>query len=196
MKRIRVIGVGGAGLNTVYRLAERGFSDAELFAVDVDRYINIDSGEFYNKVRAMLSPEHVLIIDAIENVDILTEELIKENRGRLLRFVEGADAVVLVGGLGGFTGGPVVRALCEMAKENDLPVATVLIIPFSVEEKGNRADRALKQAREISEVSDIVMVLKNDFLLKVAPKEPLNVAFGFFDEPVTWVVAYLRKIIR
>ncbi len=197
MKRIRVIGVGGAGLNAVYRLAERGFTDAELFAVDVDRHPDDPSGHsdnFYDRLRALLTPEHVLIMDA-GDAETPAGELIRRNRIRLLKFVEGAKAVVVVCGLGGLTGGPAAVTLCRMAREVDMPVASVVIIPFSAEGKGRRAEEAIRQAEDICRESDITVMLKNDFLLKVAPREPLNVAFGHFDDAVRWVTGYLGRLI-
>ena len=116
LKKIKVIGCGGGGSNTIDRLYEMGVYGAELIAINTDVRHLI-------KVRAhkkiLIGKQITRGLGAGKNPKI-GEEAAKESEQELKQVLEGADVVFITCGLGGGTGTGSAPIIAEMAKKWEL----------------------------------------------------------------------------
>ena len=113
LKKIKVIGCGGGGSNTIDRLYEMGVYGAELIAINTDVRHLI-------KVRAhkkiLIGKQLTRGLGAGKNPKI-GEEAAKESEQELKQVLEGADVVFITCGLGGGTGTGSAPIVAEIAKK-------------------------------------------------------------------------------
>lgn len=141
-----LVGVGGAGLNVLRRVADE--ENLRKLAVDRDAY----------RLALCGVPDQV---ELGPSPDVWQEAL--RNGGELDARLEG-DILIIVAGLGRRTGTEGAPALAARARERGLPVLAFLIWPFQEEGIAERATQALTALRS---ACDALMILDNDAALDV-----------------------------
>lgn len=188
--KIYVVGVGGAGCNTVNRMMEVGIQGAKVIAVNTD-------AQDLLKVRAH---EKILIgkdltggLGAGNNPKI-GEEAAKESEKDIRDALEGADMVFITCGLGGGTGTGAAPIVAELAKKMGALTVSVVTLPFTVEgiRRIKNAEYGLEKLRKNS---DTVIVIPNDKLMEVAPNLPIHLAFKVADEILVQAVKGITELI-
>jgi len=187
---IKVVGVGGAGNNTILRMSEVGIKGAELVAVNTDA----------QDLLCTIADTKVLIGrdltaglggGADPNVG---REAAKESEHDLRKALEGADMVFITCGLGGGTGTGAAPVIAELAKKMKALTVGVVTLPFSVE--GNtRMNNAQEGLERLQENVDTLIVIPNDKLLEIAPNLPLHTAFKVADEILTNAVKGIAELV-
>ncbi len=187
---IKVIGVGGAGCNTITRMYEEGIEGAELIAINTDA-----QHLCYTKAhkRILIGRRRTRGLGA-GSLPQIGEEAAKENEEDIKRAVEGADMVFITCGLGGGTGTGASPIIAEAAQEAGALTIAVVTFPFSAEGAVRRenAEAGLERLRE---VVDTVIVVPNDKLLEVVPNYPINLAFKVADEILMRAVKGITELI-
>ncbi len=187
---IKVVGVGGAGNNTVTRMSEVGIKGVELITVNTDA----------KDLLASISDKKILIgreisggLGAGSNPKV-GEEAAREQEKEIKDALRGADMVFITCGLGGGTGTGAAPVIAEIAQKLGALVIGVVTLPFSVEGK-QRMERALEGLERLQEHTNTIIVIPNDKLLELAPDLPLATAFKVADEVLTNAVKGISELI-
>lgn len=126
--KIKVIGVGGGGNNTIHSMIKEGIQGVEFIVANTDQQVLNQSpadtvlplGTSAKGLGAGANPE-VGRQSALES-----EQLIKET-------LKGADMVIVAAGMGGGTGTGAAAVIAKVAKEMGALTVGVVTTPFSFE---------------------------------------------------------------
>ena len=188
--KIFVVGTGGAGNNTVSRLAEIGVEGAGTLSVNTDA-----QDLFYSK------SDHKILIGrstcgglGAGGIPDIGEESAEESEEQIKDKLEGADMVFVTCGLGGGTGTGSAPVISKLAKKIGALTIAVATMPFSAEGL-RRRENAEKGLEKLQDAADTVIVIPNDKLLEVAPNLPINKAFMVADELLGRAVKGITELI-
>ncbi len=188
--KIRVIGTGGGGNNTIDRISEVGIAGAETVAINTDAqdllYTTADK-------KILIGKEATKGMGAGSNPK-LGEEAAKENEQEIKKAVSGADMVFITCGLGGGTGSGSIPVIAEIAKKTSALTICIVTMPFAME--GNRRyENAVYGLEKVGEACDTLIVIPNDKLLELAPDLPIHTAFKVADEILTNAVKGIAELV-
>ncbi|MCK4370947.1 MAG: cell division FtsZ family protein [Candidatus Lokiarchaeota archaeon] len=171
-----VVGVGGAGNNTVSRLEDMGINHAETIT------INTDAHDLYysNSKHKILIGKELCNGLGSGNDPHVGAEAAEEDRERLNQTLNG-DIIFLTCGLGGGTGTGAAPIIAEEAKKNNAIVVTFCSLPFKSEGK-QRSARASLGLKNLAKYSDFLIPIPNDNLLGIVGKIPMITGFKIMDE--------------
>ncbi|MDA3624441.1 cell division protein FtsZ [Saccharopolyspora sp. WRP15-2] len=159
---IKVVGIGGGGVNAVNRMIEVGLKGVEFIAVNTDAQallmsdadVKLDIGrELTRGLGAGAAPEvgHKAAEDHAEEI----EEVLK-----------GADMVFVTAGEGGGTGTGGAPVVASIARKLGALTIGVVTRPFTFEGK-RRAAQAEQGIKELRDCCDTLIVIPNDRLLQL-----------------------------
>jgi len=188
--KIKVVGTGGAGNNTINRMTEIGISGAETIAINTDAqdllYTNAD-------VKILIGKELTGGLGA-GSVPKVGEDAAKESESDIKKALAGSDMIFITCGLGGGTGTGSAPVIAEISKKMGCLTVGVVTIPFSME--GNRRyENALIGLERMENTVDTLIVIPNDKLLELAPDLPLHTAFKIADEILTNAVKGIAELV-
>jgi len=187
--RIVVFGVGGAGQNTVTRLSDMGVEGATTVSINTDAK-HLTVGKANKKI--LIGKELTRGLGAGGYPEI-GRKCAEEARNDIKEALEGADLVFVCCGEGGGTGTGGAPVVGEIAKSMNAIVIGVVTMPFKIE--GARVAKAEEGLAKLRQVSDTVIVIENDKLLKYAGDLPIQQAFGVADELVASMVKGITETI-
>ncbi|WP_182354588.1 cell division protein FtsZ [Flaviflexus huanghaiensis] len=175
---IKVIGVGGGGVNAVDRMIQDGLSGVEFIAVNTDGQSLVKS-EAETKLDIGRSVSNGLGAGADPAIGRKAAE---ENVEIIRAALEGADMVFVTAGEGGGTGTGAAPIVANAARDLGALTVGVVTRPFDFEGR-QRANNATAGIKELRQAVDTLIVIPNDRLLEIAEKE-LSVleAFHMADE--------------
>lgn len=174
---IKVVGVGGAGCNTITRLSEIGIEGAETVTMNTDAQDLLYS---IADKKVLLGAELTGGLGAGSDPAI-GESCAKESLDEIAAALQGSDLTFVTCGLGGGTGSGAAPAVAEVAKDTGSVTVAVVTLPFTVEGK-TRWSNAEQGLAKLRKTADTVVVIPNDKLLSLVPDLPLNAAFKVADE--------------
>jgi cell division protein FtsZ len=190
MARIKVVGVGGAGNNTINRISEVGVKGSEIIAVNTDAqdllYATADK-------KILIGKEITGGLGAGAQPKI-GEEAAKESESEIRRALAESDLVFVTCGLGGGTGTGAAPVVAEIAKRIGALVVGVVTLPFAMEGQ-RRYENAVVGLEKLENIVDTLIVIPNDKLLELAPDLPLQTAFKVVDEILTNAVKGIAELI-
>jgi cell division protein FtsZ len=178
LARLKVVGVGGAGGNAVNRMIDAGLQGVEFLAVNTDVQVldlskaqkRIQIGNRLTKGLGSGGDPDVGRRAMEEDADIVGEAL------------AGADMVFVTAGMGGGTGTGAGPLVARLARERGALTVGIVTRPFSFEGK-RRQRQALEGIAALKQEVDTLIIIQNDKLLSLVPKEtPLVAAFAQADE--------------
>ena len=187
--RIMVLGVGGAGNNTVSRLMESGNINAECVAINTDM----------QHLRATHAKQKILIGEKLTRGlgsggdPEIGKAAIMESAKQVEEILEGVDIAFITAGLGGGTGTGASPIIARMAREKGAIVVGVVTMPFKIE-KG-RIAYAIKGLTEMRRECDTVIVIDNNKLMRMVPQLPINEAFKVGDSVLANMISGITEII-
>ncbi|GGM70054.1 cell division protein FtsZ [Thermogymnomonas acidicola] len=174
--RIKIIGCGGAGSNTISRLAEEGVTGADLIAINTDASHLLE----INAPKKMLIGKNKTRGLGTGAIPSIGEEAAIEDLPNIQKIVQRCDIVFVTCGLGGGTGTGAAPVVAKAAKDANALVISTVTLPFTSEGR-IRMENALQGLEKLSQYSDTLIAIPNDLLLKHVPKKPLDEAFAFSD---------------
>lgn len=188
--RIKVIGCGGGGNNTINRIAEVGIKGAETIAINTDAqdllYTTADK-------KILIGRELTRGLGAGSNPR-LGEEAAKEQELEIKKVIENSDMVFITCGLGGGTGTGSAPVVTQLAKKMGALTVAVVTLPFTME--GNkRWENAQIGLEKLEQVADTLIVIPNEKLLELCPDLPLHTAFKVADEILTNAVKGIAELV-
>ena len=159
---IKVVGVGGAGLNAVNRMIDAGISQVEFIAVNTDMQalhgsdapVQIHIGQDLTQGLGSGADPAVGRAAADEGYD------------QLKNAVRGSDMVFVAAGEGGGTGTGAAPVIAKIARELGALTVGIVTTPFKFEgtKRRHQADIGVQTLRQ---VCDTTIVVPNDRLLEV-----------------------------
>ncbi len=187
---IKVIGVGGAGNNTVSRMMQVGIVGAEVVAANTDAqdllYTDADR-------KVLLGRELTKGLGAGGDPKIGMEAA-RESREEIKEVLDGADMVFITCGLGGGTGTGGAPVIAEIAKKLGLLTVGVVTLPFTMEGK-HRLENAKYGLDELQKNVDTLIVIPNDKLLEIVPDVSIVTAFKICDEILVNAVKGITELV-
>jgi len=188
--KIKVIGVGGGGNNSLSRMREIGIRGGELIAVNTDAqdllYANADQ-------KILIGRELTQGLGAGSNPRV-GEEAAKESESDIKKKISGADMIFITCGLGGGTGTGAAPEIARVSKRVRALTIGVVTLPFTIEGR-KRIENAMDGLERMESMVDTLIVIPNDKLLELAPELPLHTAFKISDEILTNAVKGVTELV-
>ncbi|MDP2628517.1 MAG: cell division protein FtsZ [Nanoarchaeota archaeon] len=188
--KIKVIGVGGGGNNSLSRMKEIGIKGGELIAINTDAqdllYANSDQ-------KILIGRELTQGLGAGSNPTV-GKEAAKESESEIKKKIEGSDMIFITCGLGGGTGTGAAPVVANLAKKQGALTIGVVTLPFTIEGK-KRIENAMEGLERMESTVDTLIVIPNDKLLELAPELPLHTAFKIADEILTNAVKGVTELV-
>jgi cell division protein FtsZ len=175
---IRVVGVGGAGLNAIHRMMDAGIAQVDFIAVNTDRQALAISD----------APTKISIGESVtgglgSGADpAVGREAAEEATDQLRAALRGSDMVFVTAGEGGGTGTGGAPVVARIARELGALTVGIVTTPFRFEGTRRRA-AADSGVEELRAACDTVIVIPNDRLLEVLDRSTSMVdAFKIADD--------------
>ena len=159
---IKVVGIGGGGVNAVNRMIEQGLKGVEFIAINTDAQALLMSDADV-KLDVGRDSTRGLGAGADPEVGRRAAEDAKDDIEELLR---GADMVFVTAGEGGGTGTGGAPVVATIARKLGALTVGVVTRPFSFEGK-RRSDQAENGIISLRESCDTLIVIPNDRLLQM-----------------------------
>lgn len=188
--KIKVVGCGGGGNNTLNRIQEVGIEGAETIAINTDAQDLLYTRA--NK-KLLIGKDSTKGKGAGSNPTI-GEQSAKENEHELRKLLENSDIVFVTCGLGGGTGTGAAPIVAEIAKKVGALVVGIVTTPFTMEGK-RRYDNAIIGLEKLEHYTDTLIVIPNDKLLEIAPELPIQTSFKVADEILTNAVKGITELV-
>jgi cell division protein FtsZ len=188
---IKVVGVGGGGVNAINRMIDAGLKGVEFIAVNTDAQallmsdadLKLDIGRTITRGLGAGSDPDVGRAAAEEHRDEIEEAL------------KGADMVFITAGEGGGTGTGAAPVIAEISKNQGSLTIGVVTRPFSFEGR-RRAVQAELGVNSLKDRVDTIIVIPNDRLLDIAnDKTSMVNAFKMADEVLLQGVQGITDLI-
>ena len=175
---IKVIGIGGGGVNAVNRMIEGGLRGVEFIAVNTDAQTLLMSDA---EVKLDIGRETTRGLGAGSDPEV-GRRAVEEHRDEIEEILKGADMVFVTAGEGGGTGTGGAPIVAEIARALDALTIGVVTRPFGFEGR-LRATQADLGITELKKAVDTLIVVPNDRLLQVSdPSTPMIDAFRTADQ--------------
>ncbi len=190
LAEIKVVGAGGAGNNTLARLAEIGIEGADLVAINTDAQdlLYTDADE-----KILLGKEVTEGLGAGAD-PTKGEAAAKENRDDIKDHLENADMVFITCGLGGGTGTGSAPIVAEVSKKIGALTIAIVTLPFAMEGQ-QRQENAKHGLKKLESAVDTLIVIPNDKLLDIVPDVSIDVAFKVADEILVNAVKGITELV-
>ncbi len=175
---LKVVGVGGAGVNAVNRMIEAEIEGVEFIAINTD----------LQSLQTSAAPETLHIGEAVtrglgsgSNPD-LGRAAAKDEYDRIKALLRGADMVFIAAGAGGGTGTGAAPVVASIARELGALTVGIVTRPFQFE-GSRRRDQAEAGIATLAEQVDTLIVVPNNRLLSVLDRNTSMVeAFRVADD--------------
>jgi cell division protein FtsZ len=162
---IKVVGIGGGGVNAVNRMIEEGLKGVEFIAINTDAQALLMSDA---DVKLDVGRELTRGLGAGANPDVGTRAA-EDHREEIEEVLKGADMVFVTAGEGGGTGTGGAPVVANVARSLGALTIGVVTRPFGFEGKRRvvQAESGIEKLR--SEV-DTLIVIPNDRLLSISDR--------------------------
>jgi cell division protein FtsZ len=188
---IKVVGIGGGGVNAVNRMIEAGLRGVEFIAMNTDAQALLMSEA---DVKLDLGRETTRGLGAGSNPEV-GRRAAEEHRTEIEEILKGADMVFITAGEGGGTGTGGAPIVAEIAKGISSLAIGVVTRPFSFEGR-KRAAQADMGIGELKAAVDTLIVVPNDRLLQVSDAAtPVLDAFRMADQVLYQGVEGITSLI-
>ena len=159
---IRVIGVGGAGVNAVNRMVEAGVSGVEFLAINTDLQSLQQSTA---DVTVHIGGEVTRGLGSGSDPSLGYKAAFEE-QDKIKRLLKGSDMVFVTAGVGGGTGTGAAPVVARLAKTVGALTVGIVTKPFAFEgsRRGTQAEEGIDA---LSDEVDTLIVIPNERLLSV-----------------------------
>ena len=189
---IKVIGVGGGGVNAVNRMIDAGLKGVEFVAVNTDaQALLMSDADMKLDIGREIDPRASAPAATLRWVATAAEA----HREEIEEIVKGTDMVFITAGKGGGTGTGAAPVIAEIAKGIGALTIGVVTRPFSFEGR-RRSVQAEQGIQKLKDKVDTLIVIPNDRLLTVSnEKTSVLGAFKMADEVLLQGVSGITNLI-
>ena len=178
MAVIRVVGVGGAGINAVNRMMDAGIAQVDFLAVNTDAQ-QLALSDAPVKIHIGQAVTQGLGSGADPDSGRRSAE---ENYDQIKTALRGSDMVFVAAGEGGGTGTGAAPVVARIAREVGALTVGIVTTPFKFEGT-RRRESATSGVEELRDACDTVIVIPNDRLLEVLDRSTSMIdAFRIADD--------------
>lgn len=189
--RIRVVGVGGSGLNAVNHMINSKVKGVEFIAINTDAQ---DLHRSLAKRKIHIGKNLTRGLGAGMNPEV-GRRAAEETRQEIQESLQGSDMVFITCGMGGGTGTGASSTVAKIAKELGALTVAVVTKPFAFE-GSQRKDIAERGLAELKKEVDAYLVIPNDKLLQIVEANTTaKNAFALCDEILRQAVEGVSDII-
>ena len=188
---LRVVGVGGAGVNAVNRMIEAQVEGVEFIAVNTDMQ-SLEQSSADNRLH--IGTESTRGLGSGSNPE-LGRTAAMEEYDHLKGALKGADMVFIAAGAGGGTGTGAAPVVARIAREVGALTVGIVTKPFAFEgaRRGEQADQGVE---DLANEVDTLIVIPNSRLLTVLDKSTSMVeAFRVADDVLRQGVQGISDLI-
>lgn len=192
---LKVIGVGGGGGNALNHMVKSQQEDdaggVEFYSVNTDAQV-LRTSAVRQTIQIGANITKGLGAGADPNLGYQAAE---EDREALTNMISGADMVFIAAGMGGGTGTGAAPVIAEIAKSQGALTVAIVTKPFAFEGR-KRSHFAEQGIKELSKNVDSLIIIQNEKLLKVLPKNvKFNEAFSVADNVLRNAVLGITDMI-
>jgi cell division protein FtsZ len=190
-RKIRVVGIGGAGANAIDAMKRAKLRGVEYVAVNTDvAALNRSSAG----TKIVIGRPTTGGLGAGGDVGV-GESASREASEAIGHAIDGSDLVVIVAGLGGGTGSGAAPVVAEIAGGRGVLTVAVVTKPFAFE--GSRKERVAQDAEAaLAGLVDAVATIPNDHVRAAAPSDlTVEDAFGAIDKAVYRSVSEIIEMV-
>jgi cell division protein FtsZ len=175
---IKVVGIGGGGVNAINRMIEVGLKGVEFIAINTDAQALLMSDA---DVKLDVGRELTRGLGAGANPEV-GKKAAEDHAEEIEEVIKGADMVFVTAGEGGGTGTGGAPVVARIARALGALTIGVVTRPFTFEGR-RRATQAEEGIAELREEVDTLIVIPNDRLLSIsAPGATVLDAFKSADQ--------------
>jgi len=190
--KICVIGLGGAGCNTVNRLINLSIPGVNLIAANTD----------IQSLQRVKAHKKILLGSKFTNGRgaggdyRIGRKAAEESFREIYRAIDGKEIVFLTAGMGGGTGSGAIEIAARIAQSMDIHTISVVTLPFSFE-SSQRTMRAREAAIALQAFSDTLITIPNDKLFELAtPETSLEAALAISDDYLTKSIQAISSLVQ
>ena len=188
---IKVVGIGGGGVNAANRMIEAGLKGVEFIAVNTDAQALLMSDA---DVKLDVGRELTRGLGAGSDPEV-GRKAAEEHRDEIEEVLKGADMVFVTAGEGGGTGTGGAPVIAEIAKGLGALTIGVVTRPFSFEGR-RRSVQAEKGIENLRDSVDTLIVIPNDRLLEISDEDTSVLqAFRLADDVLLQGVSGITDLI-
>ncbi len=188
---IRVVGVGGAGVNAINRMIEAQVPGVEFMAINTDLQSLQQSTA---DVTVHLGSGVARGLGTGSNPELGYQAAFKE-QDKIKRLLKGSDMVFITAGVGGGTGTGAAPVIARLARDVGALTVGIVTKPFRFEgtRRGTQADQGIEA---LSAEVDTLIVVPNEKLLSVLARETTMIeAFQVADDVLRQGVQGISELI-
>lgn len=175
---IKVVGIGGGGMNAVTRMVNSQMKGVDFLVMNTDEQVLLKSPVEH---KIQLGTKVTRGMGAGGDPE-LGQKSALEDKDRIVAALKGADMVFITAGMGGGTGTGAAPVIAAIAKEMKCLVVGVVTVPFSFEGK-RRAELASIGIEQLRANVDTLITIRNDSIFQVVdPNTPFDQAFQVIDD--------------
>jgi cell division protein FtsZ len=188
---IKVVGVGGGGVNAVNQMIRLNLQGVEFIAVNTDaQALQISNAQHRIQIGEKLTKG----LGAGANPEIGMKAA-DESRAEIVAALEGADMVFITAGMGGGTGTGAAPVIAQIAREMGALSVGVVTKPFSFEGLKRRT-LAEEGSQRLIQCVDTLITIPNDRVLQItSEKTSFLDAFKLVDDVLRQGVQGISDII-
>ncbi len=176
--KMRIVGIGGGGCNAVNTMIDSTLNGVEFIAINTDLQA-LDANKAQHKIQIGRTLTRGLGAGANPEIGKRAAE---EDVDQVKSVLEGSDLVFITCGMGGGTGTGAAPIIADVAKSMGALTIGIVTKPFNFE-KGKRMKQAMMGIEELRGMVDTLIVIPNEKLLMVMPKNtPFIQAFKAADD--------------
>jgi cell division protein FtsZ len=189
---IKIVSVGGAGLNALDRIVLDGLESAEVVAINTDVQ-SLASSVAANKVQ--LGRTMTRGLGAGGDPELGYEAAV-ESADEIREALAGARMIFICAGLGGGTGSGAAPYVAQLAREAGALVIAFATLPFLFEGKRRNAQAREALAR-LNEVANAVICFENDQMGGIVPPQAgIHQAFAVADSTISQSVRSIVNLVQ
>jgi cell division protein FtsZ len=188
---IKVVGVGGGGVNAVNRMIDAGVGGVEFIAINTDAQALLMSDA---DLKLDIGRDATRGLGAGANPEI-GREAADAHRDEIEDALKGADMVFITAGEGGGTGTGGAPVVANVARSLGALTVGVVTRPFGFEGR-RRSVQAEQGIQDLKQSVDTLIIIPNERLLELAePTTAVLEAFQLADEVLTSGVKGITDLI-
>ena len=189
---IKIVGVGGGGVNAVRRIDVKDVPGIEIIAINTDA-VSLDTVK--NMKTIHIGPQTTRGLGAGGKPEI-GRRAAEETKEAIRKELTGADLVFVVAGMGGGTGTGAAPMVAQLARECGALAVSIVTTPFGFE--GTRRKTIAQMGLDpLKMASDTVIVVSNDRIMgSIKKNTTIMNSFAIADDVVKDAIMAVSRIIN
>jgi cell division protein FtsZ len=191
-KKIKVMGIGGSGCNTISRLSALNFEGIELITANTDSYsLSTSTADKIIFLGENMTSGH----GAGGDIQI-GKSAAEESFKTIIDCIQGADLLFLTAGLGGGTGSGAIEIVARIAASLGILTISNVTLPFSFEAE-RRKNSAYEATIGLQAFTNTLITIPNDRLVDFSePDTPIKTTLGMSDDVLIKQIDGISEILN